>query len=325
MANHLKTVSILGIRKFCLRSLAIGIASFPLTHSALAESPDDSNQVVAETSEFWEAFAQRIEMAPEIQLSEPQLASAPAKAIQSTFPASNPVENIESTPKVPEVGDGAVTPESAVVVFVRPDADPLSLIEQTESDTDVLLGDALLGDALLGDGDRQQRDRSGRDVSPDGSLASELEALMKPIDHIGVGLGDPEKKVPENVAAANVANQWGDTASLVVLATGVSSPLPDRYTAGFCHLPLYFEQANLERCGDHYGVFQNAVSGFEFLYNVKTLPYHLVATPACRCVASPGDCSSCEMMPKQIHAFPAEPKAVIMEAAAIAGFVLLLQ
>ncbi|GAA5509490.1 hypothetical protein [Novipirellula caenicola] len=281
MANHLINVLNRGNRGFHLHSLAVAVVSLWLTHMAMAEAPDADHPLAAENASLWEPFTQRIEMAPEIQLLGPNPA---------TFPTTAASEN-------------------AVVVFVRPDADPLSLTQQTDTDTDALLG-----------GETLPPERSGENGTPDDTLAREMQALMKPITNVAVDLGDAAKKVPESIAAVAATSD-----SFVVMATGSTVAKPQRYTVGFCHQPLYFEQANLERCGNHYGVFQNAVSGLEFLCNVKTLPYHCVTTPPCQCVASPGDCSSCEVMPKQIDPFPLQPKAVMLEAAAIAGFVLLLQ
>ncbi|GAA4455271.1 hypothetical protein [Novipirellula rosea] len=296
----------LAARLLTARSLTIGVVTLALTHNTFGQYPVSTNEPTANSESYQESPPQPIQMAPEFDLTTD---NQPEVQAQPWLIPSVSDNSIPTTARAAVGLGGTVSSENAVVIFVRPDADPLSLGDPSEYDTDT----------LLGSGSTREQPSSEAAVR-DAALDSELKALMKPIGQIAVELGERGKKVPENVAA-----ELAEPTSLVVLATGATVPKPDRYTVGFYYKPLYFEQANLERCGNHYGVFQNAVSGCEFLSNVKMLPYHSVATPACHCVCSPGDCLSCEMMPKQVNPFPIEPKAALMEAAAIAGFILLLQ
>lgn len=149
---------------------------------------------------------------------------------------------------------------------------------------------------------------------------NQLRALRKPITEIVLASNPEDAQSPENQAR----NLQTDDA-LFVSSSGNLIIGPDRYTSGFSHQPLYFEQSNLERCGNHWGYFQNGVSAIEFLANVKTLPYHLGRQSPHSCVPSLGDCKTCEAFPEHINPFPLESKAAIFEAAAIAGFVLLVQ
>ena len=65
----------------------------------------------------------------------------------------------------------------------------------------------------------------------------------------------------------------------------------------FCHNPLYFEDANMERCGIGYGCLTEMVSAGRFFGRVALLPASMVVDPPCSCVPSLGECPSC-------HGFP---------------------
>ncbi|WP_372717275.1 hypothetical protein [Novipirellula sp.] len=316
MANHLKIqrnrkTDAFRRRTSLVRLLAIGIATLTSTHNTFAKHPVSTiepaaSESAAKSNAFQQSSSPPIQMATEFDVA---MGRPPAFQPQPSFNPSVWDDPISTIDQAAVGGEETFASETAIVNFVSPDSDPLFLGDPAQHDTDTLLGSG---------SSRQQA--SSDAASRDAALDRELNALMKPIEQIAVGLGERGKKVPENVAT-----ELGESTSFVVLATGATLPKPDRYTVGFCHKPLYFEQANLERCGNHYGVFQNAVSGLGFLCDVRMLPYHSVATPACHCVSSPGDCLSCEMMPKQVNPFPIEPKAAMLEAAAIAGFILLLQ
>ncbi|TWU31781.1 hypothetical protein [Novipirellula artificiosorum] len=148
----------------------------------------------------------------------------------------------------------------------------------------------------------------------------QLAALRKPITDIGV-----EGSTKAVVVPVNQARQLESGSEVWIASLGLPVAMPDRYSAAFCHEPLYFEQLNLERCGRHYGFFQNAVSMAQFVGRTGLWPYHLAATPMHQCVASPGDCLACESFPTHVNPFPVDSHGALLEAAAIAGFIILLQ
>jgi hypothetical protein len=63
----------------------------------------------------------------------------------------------------------------------------------------------------------------------------------------------------------------------------------------FSHQPLYFEQANLERCGTSYGCLTSAASCVHFTASAAMLPWQIAVSPPCSKVRSLGDCATgCE-------------------------------
>ena len=61
------------------------------------------------------------------------------------------------------------------------------------------------------------------------------------------------------------------------------------------HQPLYFEQANLERCGKSYGCLTSAASYVHFTASAAMLPWQMAVAPPCSRVRSLGDCpTGCE-------------------------------
>jgi hypothetical protein len=72
---------------------------------------------------------------------------------------------------------------------------------------------------------------------------------------------------------------------------------PARYLYCFTHQPLYFEEANLERCGITYCCCQPVVSAAQFAGRTALLPYSLLDIPPCRCVRTLGDCPTCNAYP----------------------------
>jgi hypothetical protein len=75
-----------------------------------------------------------------------------------------------------------------------------------------------------------------------------------------------------------------------VTSAGATLPTYSRQTIRFCHRPLYFEDPNLERCGNGLGCLQNPVSAVRFLGDALTLPCQMIRQCPCRQVSSTGDC-----------------------------------
>lgn len=62
----------------------------------------------------------------------------------------------------------------------------------------------------------------------------------------------------------------------------------------FCYHPLYFEDANLERCGYSKGcICQTLISGFQFYGNVALLPVKMLMLQPCSYVYPQCDCEPC--------------------------------
>lgn len=154
----------------------------------------------------------------------------------------------------------------------------------------------------------------------DRSDSSRFDRLInKPVNSIRIEAWPEGDGAPKNLAA-----DYHRQSEIFVSASGVDIPLPSRYTIGFRHRPLYFEQPNLERCGRSFGYFQNVVSGAQFFANTVILPYHMKKDPPQCTVLTRGDCQCGQKFPCPCNPFPLDAPALITEAAAIAGFSLLV-
>ncbi len=162
--------------------------------------------------------------------------------------------------------------------------------------------------------DRQDESARGRSDS----TRSHLAKLRKPIGEIDLSWG-VDQGVPENRSKASARSE-----TILISALGSSPPLPDRYTVGFMHRPLYFEQPRLERCGESCGHFQNMISGARFVADTFLLPYHLCRQrPGCL-VPAGGDCRTCQTISEPCKLCPLDCKALATQSAAVAGFAFLV-
>ncbi|NND98329.1 MAG: hypothetical protein HKN47_13485 [Pirellulaceae bacterium] len=156
------------------------------------------------------------------------------------------------------------------------------------------------------------------------AMAAHLHRLQKPVREIRLAVATTRDQVgPDNRAVqvtGHQSQQW-------ITETGVQRPAADRYSVPFCHRPLYFEQIDLERCGNHYGCLQNAVSAGYFLVNTAFLPYRLGTQCCDDKVPTRGDCRTCESFSTNIEPLACcglKPKGLITQAAALAGFTFLV-
>lgn len=113
---------------------------------------------------------------------------------------------------------------------------------------------------------------------------------------------DPPSRPREDAASTaelprpeNQACQYLDSYSPAYYATPVryGSHRPSRDTHVFCHRPLYFEDANLERCGQSNGCLTTATSVVHFATLIAFSPYSMLAEHPADCVRSLPDCPTC--------------------------------
>ncbi len=161
-------------------------------------------------------------------------------------------------------------------------------------------------------------------------LSERMAGLKKPAYELRISPSvKNDAEVPVNQAAKllDQSPQW--------IGGGESvPPRADRVHARFCHQPTYYQELNLERCGqldcECCGCLQNAYSSLWFVGNTALLPYRWASQPHCQCVSGYGDCPSC-----QRYDCPIEPlslgkrcdtsmRGVLSQSAAMAGFALLL-
>ncbi len=197
--------------------------------------------------------------------------------------------------------------------LLRNRADELGEDEPTES----LESESRMDEDADEEGEDDEKDQ---EYSRSLSTVAHLMRLRKPIREIRIGEIEPGERVPENKAGI-----YSQPKPLIMIsALGADVLRPNRYTVCAMHQPLYYEQPNLERCGNGCGYFQNAISGIEFVANTMTLPYQLgQQCPDCL-VPSGGDCLTCQSWPVDLNPFPLDWRGLVIESAAVAGFTFLL-
>lgn len=119
---------------------------------------------------------------------------------------------------------------------------------------------------------------------------------------------------------------------------------PEGMNYCFCHKPLYFEDANLERCGyiagkdcccaewcpDWCGCccchnMQNVVSAAYFFGTIPLLPYKMTVNCPCECVPALGRCpDGCRYSCRENYLPPWDWHAAAVEAAAVTGVIFLI-
>ncbi|MEM1068316.1 MAG: hypothetical protein AAGI63_05440 [Planctomycetota bacterium] len=154
------------------------------------------------------------------------------------------------------------------------------------------------------------------------ALEQHLRKLRKPIDEVVVSTSITEKPTPTDRGGPILASDR----SLLIQSEGAGPVISNRYPILMTHQPLYFEQPNLERCGNACGYFQNAISAAHFASRTVTLPYHICRNRNHRCVVAGGDCRCCEQMSncQWDECLPLDARALTSEAATLVGFSLLL-
>ncbi|QDT12197.1 hypothetical protein K239x_42060 [Planctomycetes bacterium K23_9] len=156
------------------------------------------------------------------------------------------------------------------------------------------------------------------------ALAGHLNRLQKPLGEIRlVNLESASTVKPVNQAkqlTQHLPAQW-------VTASGASPRLANRYPVGFCHRPLYFQELDLERCGEHFGCLQNLHSAAHFLIGTAIVPYRMATQCPDHLVRGRGDCRTGHTIGHRIEPLSRgnlQGRGVVAEAAAIAGFTFLL-
>lgn len=161
-------------------------------------------------------------------------------------------------------------------------------------------------------------------------LAMRLAELNKPAALLTISVPPPQVgDTPVNQAA-----EIFDEAPNWIRGHQGFAPPARRVHMAFYHNPTYYQELNLERCGqldcERCGYLQNLSSSVRFIGNTSLLPYRLASQPPCDCVLSYGDCPTCHdydcpVEPLQLGESCAPTRrGLLSQSAALAGFVLLL-
>ncbi len=102
---------------------------------------------------------------------------------------------------------------------------------------------------------------------------------------------------------------------------------PNRNTYPICYQPLYFEDPNLERCGQTKGCLTELCSIACFAGRIPALPYLMTAQSPHQCVRALPDCPACHRFGRDAY-FPKPDEVnlagVAVQSAATVGLVFLL-
>jgi hypothetical protein len=152
------------------------------------------------------------------------------------------------------------------------------------------------------------------------AVASALVRLRKPLDQVRVvnAVGLPSG--PANQAAMHI----GESANILITDSGSAVPSYLRRTVCFSHRPLYFEQPNLERCGNGHGCLTNPLSAFRFVGSLALLPCQMVKQPPNCPVHCGSDCRCGQTITADLNPFPIDLRAAAVQTATAAGFTFLL-
>lgn len=136
------------------------------------------------------------------------------------------------------------------------------------------------------------------------SSGAGISALFQPLGAIQVtGLSTDPPRVSassENAAVvlqrpANEACGYLENSTPVhyFTPTRFGAARPSRNTHVLCHNPLYYEDENLERCGQSHGCLTTAVSAIHFGTHIAFTPYKLISECPASCEESLPDCPTC--------------------------------
>jgi len=152
----------------------------------------------------------------------------------------------------------------------------------------------LLDDAILSDDDGP-RDRSPAvaDAAPflnaegKSAVIEDSDEGLKSIRTIRATIRTTTGPLPDDYAAAKLAGMptvhhgWGTTRGFMEMAYCWDAP-------AMYFKPIYFEDVNLERYGQHFDGFQPFVSFWKFFATIPVLPYKMLVQPPCTCVYTLG-------------------------------------
>ena len=206
------------------------------------------------------------------------------------------------------------------------DGDEEQVDDDSSTDSILGLGDEEDADEMDDREDDSDQEDDARKIakSKRDAIDSALSRLRKPITQVRV-VNAFNDDGPENLAIQGGSQLTDDNhISITITDSGAMIPRYQRKTVCFSHRPLYFQDSNLERCGNGRGCLTNAFSAVHFLGSVALLPYKIGKQhPNCP-VHSGGDCRCGQAIPTDLDLLPIDLHAATAQAAALAGFSLLL-
>ncbi len=142
-----------------------------------------------------------------------------------------------------------------------------------------------------------------------------LGAALSPVNSRGENLSVPpgfdDLKIPRIIENHYIAGNWMPSH-------------PPRNEYPLRHQPLYFEDPNLERCGDSNGCLTEFTSIAHFGFRIPILAYLMASYPPHDCVRSLPDCPTCSKFGAEAYLPPPTAKAIAAQAASTTGLFFLI-
>jgi hypothetical protein len=155
---------------------------------------------------------------------------------------------------------------------------------------------------------------AGKGITPVQSAVLKLSVDRVNISTQTIGTG----MLPEDTAAKRAAPS---TSLLDGQSRGIASKHVCWRPASICHLPLYFEDAMLERHGHvRWGCAQPIVSGAKFLTTIPLLPYITTLQPPCEPRYTLGHFRPGSCAPALKDHLPWDRRAATVEVVSLAAF-----
>lgn len=108
------------------------------------------------------------------------------------------------------------------------------------------------------------------------------------------------------------------------LTRGYGTRKAPRNTHNFYNHPLYFEDPNLERCGQSNGCLTTFTSAIQFATMAALLPYQTAADHPRDCVAALPDCPTCQSFGPDAYFPEWSWKAAAVQGAAVTGLIFII-
>ena len=157
-----------------------------------------------------------------------------------------------------------------------------------------------------------------------------VSSIFQPITSVqlnGLSTDPPSRPRNDNASVAelprpeNKACQFMDAYAPTFYETPMryGAQRPTRNAHVFWHRPLYYEDPNLERCGQANGCLTTAVSTVHFVTAIAFTPYLTGATHPATCVQSLPDCPTCQSFDCRAYWPGWSMKGAVAQAAAVSG------
>lgn len=129
---------------------------------------------------------------------------------------------------------------------------------------------------------------------------------------------------PVNCAAISFGLGFGAAEPLADTSPVPIVRRPNRNLYPIWYKPLYFEDPNMERCGQGFGVWTEAVSAFRFVGRVPLVPYMMGSQPPCQCVRALPDCPTCQRFGCEAYIPGPSLEGIAAEEFAVLGLIFLI-